>query len=431
MTGFYGGDTEQMRQHGTACRGGAQGLVELTDMVTALIDSVPWLGPDALALRAHWHGTVKPGMFSRAEDLRGKGEEIDLHAEEQDQASAGDGGAGLRDLIGDLRAPLPPLVAPIPGMPLTPDVIRDLANGIDEWFTGGDSRGENYMYGSGDDFGEGQVAADGRPIGQEDAGGSHWDGREVDNDLGYVDVHAHTRASAGAHATQDEYGNYTASAGARAGAEIGIDEVLYGPNGEPLISADARVGAEAYAEAGASAGPDGVSAGARAGAGVYGDMSATFHGPAGTSAEIGLEGYAGAHAETNIYANTTRNEDGQVNGFEWGAGAEAFAGAEGGVDFEQTSPGGWFSAEGSAGAQAGAGIGADTGGSFSTDEISFGLGGEFAWGPGVTGDLTVAIHPNEIVDSFTPGDYNLDDALSDASGAARDVGNWAADNWPF
>ncbi|HEX7350657.1 hypothetical protein [Brachybacterium sp.] len=431
MAGFYGGDTEQMRGHGTACKQGAESILEVTERARALIDAVAWVGPDADAFRDLWHGSVEPGLRSASDEVRGHGDELDKNADEQDEASGSGDGGGILDRLRDLLDDMPPIVGPVPGSPLTPDVIRDVADGLDDWFTGGGATGDQSMFGAEDDFGEGQVAADGRPIGQHDAGGSYWEGREIENDAGYVDVRAEARASAGAHVTQDEFGNYTASAGARAGAEVGLDEALYGPDGEPLLSAGGRVGAEAYAEAGVSGGPDGVSGGARAGIGAYGDLSVTAHGPFGASNELGVEGYAGAHAEANAYANLTRNENGQINGAEWGAGASAFAGAEGAATFEQTSPGGWFFAEGSAGAQAGAGIGGDTGGAFSTDEISFGIGGEVALGGGVTGDLTVAIHPNEIVDTFTPGDYNIDDALSDASGAARDAGNWVADNWPF
>lgn len=430
MAGFYGGDTEQMRLHGAACGRESRALLEAAERIGTLIDAVTWIGPDADAFRERWHGGVGPRLRERAEQIRTTGTEIEEHAEEQDQASDG-GIGGILGVIGGLLGDLPPIGAPIPGSPLTPGILRDLTRGLDDWFTGGGATGDHTMYGSGDDFGVGQVAADEHPIGQHDAGGSHWDGREIDNDAGYFDGYAETRASAGAHVTQDQYGNYTASAGARAGAEIGFDEALYGPDGRPLLSADGRLGAEAYAEAGASGGPDGVSAGARAGVGAYGDISARLDGPMGKSMELGMEGYAGAHAEANAHLNATRNDDGQVNGVEWGAGASAFAGAEGSATFEESSPGGWFSAKGSAGAQAGAGVGADTGGSFSTDEISFGIGGEVALGGGVTGDLSVAIHPNEIFDTFTPGDYDLDDALGDASGAMRDAGEWASDHWPF
>lgn len=110
---------------------------------------------------------------------------------------------------------------------------------------------------------------------------------------------------------------------------------------------------------------------------------------------------AEANAYAYAYANLTRNEDGRINGAQWCAGAAAFAGAAGAVKFEQASPGGWFCSEGSVGGQAGPGAGASTGG-VSTDEISSGLGGEFAIHGGAAGNLSVEIHPNDIVDSFTP-----------------------------
>ena len=52
MAGFQGGDTEQMRQQGTAFEQGSRTVDEITDATTRLIDSVPWMGPDAVAFRA-------------------------------------------------------------------------------------------------------------------------------------------------------------------------------------------------------------------------------------------------------------------------------------------------------------------------------------------------------------------------------------------
>lgn len=430
MAGFCGGDTEQMRDQAQACELGSQRIQDLAETINCLVDSVPWLGPDAIAFRAMWHGTVKPGMITKAEDVRARGQELSEHATEQDRVSGPTDIEGLIDVIGDVVGDLLP-VPSVPGLPLTPDVLERFRKGLGDWFSGGDADGEQYMYGAGDDFGVGQVAADGRPIGPYDAGGSHWDGREIDNGFGYLDAYAHTRASAGAHVTKDEFGNYTGTVGARAGAEIGIEEVIYGPDGEPLFTGKARAGAEAYAEAGGTIGPDGLSAGARAGAGVYGDASVRLDGPYGKSMELGMEGYAGAHAEANAYANLTRNDSGQVNGVQWGAKAEAMAGAEGKMTFEESSPGGWFSAKGSAGGNYGAAAGASTGGSISTDEISFGVGGKVALGGGATGDLTVSIHPNQIVDTFTPGDYNIDDAVADSGAFVGDVAEATSKYSPF
>lgn len=71
----------------------------------------------------------------------------------------------------------------------------------------------------------------------------------------------------------------------------------------------------------------------------------------------------------------------------------------------------------SAGAAAGAGIGGEAGAVVSTDAVGFSLGGDIATGLGLQGDVAISISPNNIVDTFTPGDYNLDDAIDDVSGA--------------
>jgi hypothetical protein len=123
--------------------------------------------------------------------------------------------------------------------------------------------------------------------------------------------------------------------------------------------------------------------------------------------------FAGAEAHANVYSGTVRNEDGQVNGIAAGFDAGAFAGAEAEAKFEVSSPGGWFSAEGSASAQAGASAGAGAGYEISTDEISFSLGGSLAPGAGAGAAGEFSFHPNEFVNSFTPGDYDLDDGISD------------------
>src|SRR5690606_14349027 len=135
-----------------------------------------------------------------------------------------------------------------------------------------------------------------------------------------------------------------------------------------------------------------------------------------SSGTIGLSGYAGAEAHLNAYGHTTRNADGEVNGITFGADAGAFAGAKGDLDFAATAPGGWFSGAGSFGVKAGAGGGASFGGTVSTDEFGFSVGGDVAVLLGAEGSLGFSIHPNEIVNDILPGDYDLDDAIDDASG---------------
>lgn len=174
---------------------------------------------------------------------------------------------------------------------------------------------------------------------------------------------------------------------------------------------------EAYAEAGGTVGPDGYSIGARAGSGLYAEQSAALTHESGASVGASQSYYVGAEAHANAYNHVTRNDEGQVNGFTSGFNAGAFAGAAVTQDFEATSPGGWFSVSGGATAAAGAGADANAGYTVSTDEISFSAGGKVAAELGLGGFGDVSMNPNAIVDSFTPGDYDVDDAIGDAQGA--------------
>lgn len=434
MAGFFGGDTDQLRGQAQACMNGAQRLSDLVTVASIAIDSAAWEGPDADAFRDLWHSTVKADLLARGADVQERARALEAHADEQDEASsAGDG--GFLDIIRDLLpAPLPfpvpllPLPQPIPGLPLGPSVIDGLENALGIGTGEDGSAGTSEFYGD-PGYGTGNAASGDRPVGESDAGGSHWDGREIENDRGYVDGYANTRASAGTNTTMDDYGNTTRTAGARAGAEIGYDEMLNGPGGTSLQSTG-RAGAEAYAEAGVTYG-DGFSAGASAGAGAYGDINATVTGPFGASNTLGVRGFAGAEAHANAYSHATRNEDGDINGWTVGADAGAFAGAKADADFAATSPGGWLSSSASMGVSAGAGLGGSFGGTVSTDEVGFAVGGDVAAALGVEADLSLSVHPNEIVNDITPGDYDLDDAIGDASGALEDAGGWISDHSPF
>lgn len=392
MTGFCGADTEQLRRQAEACRRNSGTLHDLVGTVSALIASVSWTGPDAEAFRERWASEVRARLTERAEALQSRSDELSEHAAQQDIASEGDGGGAASPSFG---TPMPfPFPLPRPG--------------------GSKAGGSPLFYGD-EGYGTGSAAGEERPVGEHDAGGPHGDGREIDEDLGHLDVYANTRASAGTSTTVDEFGNTTHTAGARAGAEVGIDEQLNLPLGSSL-AADGRAGAEAYAEAGVTYG-DGFSAGAGAGAGVYGDMSATATGPDGSSNTIGVDGYAGAEAHANAYSHATRSDEGNLSGWTIGMDAGAFAGAKADAEFTSVSPGGWMTTSGSFGAEAGASIGGGAGAVVSTDAVGLSLGGDIAAGLGLQGDIAISISPNSIVDTFTPGDYNLDDAISDAAGA--------------
>ncbi|MGY5763932.1 WXG100 family type VII secretion target [Brachybacterium sp. DNPG3] len=438
MADFYGGDTEQMRGHAEACVRGAQRLVDLVDATSALIEQTEWVGSDADAFRSEWTGRVRGAVLSRAEEIRQHGGELRGHAEEQDDASR-DGDADFFDIVRNLidpercwpGMPLGPLIGWPAPMPIHPLDLRHLALGLGDWFSGGGATGEQEFYGDAGYGGRGDVYGNDRPVGEQFT----WNpdllsGRELDTDLGYVDVHAGANYSAGANVTTDPYGNITGTVGARGSLEAGIEDSIRGPFGTG-VTASTNIGMEAYAEAGGTIGPDGASVGASAGSGAYVSQNVTVDGPLGSSNSVSQDLFVGADANAYAYNHVTRNDEGQVNGITMGAGANAFVGASATQTFESTSPGGWFSSSTSISEKVGASAGASAGATLSTDEVSVSVGGSIAAELGFGGSTSFAIHPNAIVDSFTPGDYDLDDLAGDFSGAMDTAGDWVQDNWPF
>ncbi|MCT1430630.1 MAG: hypothetical protein DI611_09700 [Brachybacterium faecium] len=396
MSGFYGGDTEQMRAQAQACELGSQRIQDVTDALGVVIDSVPWFGPDAIALRTLWHGTVKPGMIAKAEDIRAKGGELDQHATEQDTASGTGGGAGGGAGAGGDEG----------------------GGGRDEYRPGE----ETYRYGDGLDYGDlATRAGDERPIGQ------HGDGigaktPPFEGDWGSASAEAGGSYSGGAHTTTDQHGNVTASAGGRAQASAGAEGTFHGPGGG-MAEASAELGITGYGEAGATFGPDGGSAGAAIGAGAYANADGSIY-FGGIEAEGKAEAFAGAEAHANAYSGLVRNDDGHVNGIAAGFDAGAFAGAKAEAEFKMGAPGGWFSSEVKAGVETGGSIGAEAGYEFSTDRISFRLGGALAPGAGGSAAGEFSFHPNNFVNSFTPGDYDLDDGISDLKDWTSGISPW-------
>lgn len=436
MSGFYGGDTEQMREQSTACTGGAQRLAELLATAGSLVASVEWQGPDADAFRERWHSDAEATGRSAADLLERLAHELEQHAEEQDEASSGDGGGGLLDTLRDLldgpfpfAGPVMPLPFPIPGLPIGPGmpglpagpgfpILPGMPGGpsFGEWFSGNGGSGPQGFYG-GDGYG-----SRGTRYGDEQLGDAfNWQqdllpGREIENEAGYLDVHAGADYSVGMQGSTDPYGNMTGSLGARGSLEAGIDEHLNLPGGFG-IDASGNVGVEAYAEAGGTIGPDGYSLGARAGSGAYGELSAALTHESGASVGTTQSYWVGADAHLTAHNNVTRNDDGEINGISGGFSGGAFVGAEVKQDFEVNGPHGWFSVSGGVSGTAGAGVDASGGYTLSTDQISVSAGGRFAEVLGVGGGGTISVSPNAIVESITPDDYNVDDAIDDVQGA--------------
>ena len=99
MSGFQGADTQALQRMGSLLEDRSSSLEDMTARLGALINAVPWVGPDAMALRADWAFRIRPRLVDCHLRLREEGRSLRDHAEEQDQASdpAGDvagGGSG-------------------------------------------------------------------------------------------------------------------------------------------------------------------------------------------------------------------------------------------------------------------------------------------------------------------------------------------------
>ena len=429
MSGFYGGDTEQMREQSSRCTGGAQRLADLITTAGAAVAAAEWQGPDADAFRERWHSDAEGKGRSTAELLERLARELEKHAEEQDEASASDGG-GLGGLLGGPFPPVMPLPFPIPGLPIGPGMpglpagpgfplLPGMPGGptFGEWFSGNGGSGPQGFYGGDGYAGRGQMYHEDQQLGDT----FNWNedlapGREIDMEEGYLDFHAGSNYSVGAHSNTDPYGNVTGVVGARGSLEAGVDARLNLPGGFG-VDASGAVGMEAYGEAGGTIGPDGYSLGARAGGGLYAENSAALTHESGASLGMTQSAWVGADAHAAAHSHFTRNEDGEVNGFSGGVSAGAFAGAEYRQDYHVEAPNGWFSVSGGAAATAGAGADASAGYTVSTDEVSLSLGGKFAAELGVGGGGTISVNPNAIVESATGGEYNVDDIIDGAQGA--------------
>lgn len=418
MAGFFGGETDRMREQAQACGRGGEQLTALVEIISGEIDGVTWQGPDAESFRELWHGALRSELLARGAEVQQRARELEAHAEEQDAASRDDG--EFSEIIQDLQlAPFPGL-GPLLPMPLPgfPGLLghNGMLGGMLGGIVGG-REGSQEFYGGSDYGAVGQSYGVARPIGDEIDAAASAD-HHLNSGRGSFDAYAGAKYSWGNDATTDSFGNTTETIGTRGSAEAGLTSQIDLPGGNGL-EAGALVGAEAYAEAGWSHGPDGASGGLRAGAAVYGEQSATLTDPTGASLGMAQSYQVGAEAHANGHGHLTRGSEGQVNGVTGGFDAGAFAGAEISQTIDATAPGGWLSGSATITPLAGGGGSLAAGATVSTDDVSVSAGGKVAEAIGLGGSLTVGIHPNEIVQDISPGDYDLDDVISGASGAFR------------
>lgn len=84
---FYGIDTEYSRTESTTMDSHAQALNGMVSKVSALVDSVLWLGPGAQRFKQDWDGALRPQLQSAADNLHENAAEMRRRADMQDEVS--------------------------------------------------------------------------------------------------------------------------------------------------------------------------------------------------------------------------------------------------------------------------------------------------------------------------------------------------------
>lgn len=99
MSGFYGMDTQQVRDHGAACRTGMNRIDELRGALDSAVASVTWEGPDADSFRDQWLQLSSGRISALLAELEDQASQLEGEADQQDVVSDRDGtesGPGTR-----------------------------------------------------------------------------------------------------------------------------------------------------------------------------------------------------------------------------------------------------------------------------------------------------------------------------------------------
>ena len=99
MSGFYGMDTQQVRDHSAACRTGMNRIEELRGALDGAVTSVTWEGPDADSFRDEWLQLSSGRISGLLAELEDQASQLEGEADQQDAVSDRDGtesGPGTR-----------------------------------------------------------------------------------------------------------------------------------------------------------------------------------------------------------------------------------------------------------------------------------------------------------------------------------------------
>lgn len=101
MSGFYGADTDALRNLSERFQSGGHELAELrTSLSSAVMTESIWTGSDADAFREDWASRISQSFVSITDLLAARRDELERHAQEQDDASRNEGhGTSLWDRL--------------------------------------------------------------------------------------------------------------------------------------------------------------------------------------------------------------------------------------------------------------------------------------------------------------------------------------------
>ncbi len=84
---FYGLDPEYSRQASRGMESGASDLSGMVGEISALVDSVLWIGPAAQRFKQDWDGSLRPELQAATDSLTDNARELHRRADMQDEVS--------------------------------------------------------------------------------------------------------------------------------------------------------------------------------------------------------------------------------------------------------------------------------------------------------------------------------------------------------
>lgn len=84
---FYGIDTTYARQSSRQMDASAQDLGGMVGNISAMLDSVVWIGPAAKGFKQDWDGALRPELEAATRSLSENARELHRRADLQDEVS--------------------------------------------------------------------------------------------------------------------------------------------------------------------------------------------------------------------------------------------------------------------------------------------------------------------------------------------------------